>query len=289
MITISLLLFTLFPSGPAIAKGRLNLPQSKETVTLAEGPRRALGIALARHTTAAGYALETEAAAPFLEGLPNSFRDSCSEVIGTWGGDARQTAQWTVRVLFSHRTSGGTEALLALRCGSTLPDFERVYDERLAAVSFAGDGATLRFLPMAEDCINCADFLHFEFSQSLTAAGASLLELEVYESSNDSPCCGGGEQQSETQLVLFALPEWKQVLFLDKMSEDNFDDDSAEDGGSNLVCRAKSTYLRGPAGNVMRIQNRIQCSENGKPRPEIKREFRWNASTRAFDEAEPKP
>ena len=174
--------------------------------------------------------------------------------------------------------------LLALRCGSTEAAVKAYYDERPAIVSLAREFSTLRLIPLAEDCDNCSSFYHIEFSQTLKAVGARLLELRVSDS-NDNPCCDGGDQKRGDRLVILRLPEGEQVLVVNEMTEEISHDDSVEDGDSDAVCNAKIDYSRDAGGNVESIRTEIRCTENKKPEPGIKRQgFRWNAGARRFDE-----
>ncbi|HYL10190.1 MAG TPA: hypothetical protein VEU31_05580 [Candidatus Acidoferrales bacterium] len=273
---------------PATAYDRLNLPQSNEKIVL-EGPaREALETALAAAPGGTpSFALASEPAAQLIGSLPEDFRDSCSDVVGTLGEGARETARWTVRVLFSSATAGGTEAVLALRCGSAAPNVEAYYDERPAIVALGPQSATLALIPLAKDCINCSDLYHLEFSQTFTAVGARLLELRV-SYANESPCCDGGDQQSGEQRLILRLPEGEQVLTVDQGTASYSHDD--EDGDSDLVCEAKIDYSRVPAGNVESIRSETRCTVNKEPIPDVKtRSFRWNAAARRFDELKTSP
>jgi hypothetical protein len=267
------------------AEAQLNLPQPKDQVVLPEGSRQALERTLAVHK----YALDSASSASFMAGLPNSFRESCNQVVGHWGEDAKNTAQWSVRVLLALRTPAGNQALLALRCGSSAPNAESYYDERPALVSLSSDSATLRFIPLAKECVNCAPFYHIEFSQILTVKGALLMELRVNDSNSDNPCCDGVDQDSRDRLVVLEVPGGQQVLALDEMIDDISGDDSDDNDDGHLLCHAKVDYTRDLAGNVESIRSEMRCAEDNKPQPEVKeRTFRWNAGARRFDEQEPK-
>jgi hypothetical protein len=272
----------------AAASNRLNLPQSNEKIVL-EGPaREALEAALAAAPSGTpSFAMASEPAAQLMGSLPEEFRDSCSDVVGSWGEGARETARWTVRVLFSSASAGGREAVLALRCASTTPNMETYYDERPAIVSLGPQSVTLSLVPLAKDCTNCSDFYHLEFSQTFTAVGARLLELRVSHA-NDSPCCDGGDQESGEQLVILRLPEGEQVLAVDQGTASYSHDD--EEGDSDLVCQAKIDYSRDAAGNVESIRTETRCTVNKEPTPDVKtRTFRWNAAARRFDELKESP
>jgi hypothetical protein len=270
---------------PALAyAGGLNLPQPKDQVVLPEASRLVL-----ENTLAGGkFALDRASSALFMEGLPKPFRDSCNQVVGHWGENAKQTEQWTVRVLLSLRTPQGRQALLALRCGSSAPNAESYYDERPALVSFGSGWATLRFIPLAKECANCSPFYHIEFSQMLTVKGALLMELRVSDSNTDNPCCDGADQDSRDRLVILEVPDGQQVLALDEMTEAISGDDSDDSGDGHLLCHANVDYARDLAGNVESIRSEMRCAEDDKPLEVKERTFRWNAATRRFDEQEPK-
>jgi hypothetical protein len=272
----------------ATASDRLNLPQSNEKIVL-EGPaREALEAALAAAPGGTpSFALASEPAAQLIASLPEDFRNSCSDVVGSWGESAKETARWTVRVLFSSATAAGTEAVLALRCGSTAPNVEAYYDERTAIVAVGPQSATLGLLPLAKDCDNCSDFYHLEFSQTFAAVGARLLELRV-SYGNRSPCCDGGDMESGEQRLILRLPEGEQVATVDAGMESDSHDD--EDGDSDMVCEAKIDYSRDAAGNVESIRSETRCTVNKEPVPDVKtRSFRWNAAARRFDELKQSP
>lgn len=265
---------------------QLNLPQSTDQVVLPEIPRQILEKALVEGR----FDLNSPSSAEFVKGLPEFFRDACDEVLGNWGEGARQTARWSVRILVALRTPAGHQALLALRCRSSEPAAMEFYDERPALVSLAGGSATLRFIPLAEECDTCREFFHHvEFSQIVTVRGGILLELRVNDTHN--PCCDGGSEENIERLVLLGVPDGRQALSLDETLKDFSSDDSDEDGGdTNYVCRSKIDYSRDIAGNVESIRSNTRCTNNDVAVPDGKdRTYRWNGSTRRFDEEAPRP
>jgi hypothetical protein len=266
------------------AAGRLNLPQSEEKAVLSAPARQALEAAIGATSGSGSFALASEPAAQVVQSLPKDFGDSCREMVGSWGAGAKETARWTIRSLYSFREVGGTEVVLALRCGSTAPEVQAYYDERPAILSLTQGSGSLGLVPLAADCLNCAMFYHLEFSQTFSVVEMRLAELRV-SYVNDSPCCDGGDQKSGEQLVILGLPDGKTVRAVEQSTEELSHDDSVEDGDSDTACRAKIDYSRDRAGNVESIRTETRCTENKKPVPEVwRRSFRWNAGARRFDE-----
>lgn len=260
---------------------QLNLPQENEKAALPEASRMELETAIA----GGSFALRGASATTFMEGLPQEFRDSCGEVLQNLGGEeAKQSAQWTVRVLLALRTPQGNQALLALRCGSSAPGLDEYYDERPALVSLSDNPSTIRFIPLAEECGTCRDFFHHvEYSQIVTVRGGLLVELRVADTHN--PCCDGGDEENKDRRVLLAVPDAQQVLSLDERVEDTSYDDSDDNGDSDQVCNSKIDYTRDVGGNVESIRSEMRCTNNNEPLPDVKvRTFRWNAIARSFEE-----
>ena len=261
---------------------RLDLPQSDEHVVLLPAARTALEAALSGASGNSPVVLTDESATALMESLGDEYRNSCGGLVWVWGPTARDTAKWTVRVLYSWRRPEGTEAVLALRCAAQ--GQEPYYDERPAVVSLTSGSAALQLVPLAKGESNDSTLFRLEFSQAFTAVGARLVELNVYHSS-DNPCCGGPDSESGNRLLTLDLANGKQVLAVDQMTETDDDDDSVEDGDTHTVCEAKMSYVNDGAGNVDSISAETHCKENDKPLPDVKRQtFRWNPEAHQFDQ-----
>ncbi|HXX14374.1 MAG TPA: hypothetical protein VEJ47_05675 [Candidatus Eremiobacteraceae bacterium] len=260
---------------------RLDLAQSGEQVVLQGSARTMLETALASATGKGPVELDDETATALMQSLPEEFRDSCDEMAATWAENWK--AKWSVRVLYSLRTSAGTQAVLALRCTPSMHG-RGYYDERPATVSVNRQSATVDLVPLGEECSNCSDLYRVEFSQAFPAPGAQLVELQEYHSS-DNPCCGGGDEDSGNRRVILDLATGKQALSIDERSEWESHDDSTEDADTEGICDTKISYLRNGAGNVESIVTETRCTENGKPEGEVKKQtFRWNGEARKYEE-----
>jgi len=268
--------------------GLANLPQSKEKVPLSPAARKALETVLGDVKASTPFTLVPESAAPVIASLPKSFLDSCKDIVAEWpmGTD---TDRWTVRVLFSTRNESGIEAVLALRCGSSDSQMKEWYDERPAVVVLTHESGTLRLVPLAKDCKDCAPFYHVEFSKTYSAPGTKLVELGA-EYSDDNPAADGTDHQDGNRFVVVSLPAGDQVLSMDQYTEANSVDDEA---GTDTVwvCEAKIDYGHDAAGNVDTIGAVTRCTVDKRPDPSgtKKQSFRWNPTTQRFVEVKPIP
>ena len=271
--------------NPRDQVSRLNLPQSDERAVLRGAARTILEAAVSGASRSAP--LPDSSASTLIDNLPKGFRDSCDQMMAGWGNTLQGTAKWSVRLLFSFPQSGGTEAVLAFRCASTFRGLEQDYDERPATIVLTPEAATLTLVPIQPECDSgCSHLYHLEFSQAFPVAGAQLVELRVYHTS-DNPCCGGADEESGSLMMILDLPRAKQVLVVDERTEHESHDDSDEGDDSQTVCEAKIRYLRDGAGSVESIATERQCTKNKQPLPEVKRQnFRWNAEAHRFEEVE---
>jgi hypothetical protein len=261
-----------------------DLPQADEDVVLKGTARTTLEVVLSGATGIGPVLLPDESAATLMDSVPEEFRDSCDAMVANWGENARGKAKWTVRVLFSLRRREGTEAVLALRCASTAQGQQDYYDERPAILSLTPETATLKLVPLAPQEDGDPTLYRLDFSQAFTAAGAQLVELQVYHST-DNLCCGGVDEESGGRRVILDLSDGKQALSVDERTEVDSYDDSAEDADTHTNCESKISYLRGTAGNVVSIVTESRCTLNKEPLPEVKRQTsRWNAEAHQFDE-----
>jgi hypothetical protein len=279
-------LFLLTCSASAL--GQANLPQSKEKVVLTGAVRKALEAGLTGPSesiagTSRYLPLSAQTAALIVQSLPKSFRDSCAELVDDWREDTKGTAQWSVRVLFSSRDERGTDAVLALSCGSKYPGMAEWYDERPAVVVLTPESATLRIVPLAPESHNSGPFYHLAFSKTYAAVGARLVELAA-SYSGDNPCCDGTDHQSGDRFVVLSLPDAEQVLSLDKGTYANSEDD-ADETSTEWVCEAKIDYDRDAADNLETIRAETRCTVNKEPQPDVKKQsFHWSATAHRFEE-----
>jgi hypothetical protein len=270
--------------NPRDQASRLNLPQSDEHAVVQGAARTALEAAVSGASRSAP--LPDSSASTLIDNLPKGFRDSCDQMMAGWGNTLQGTAKWSVRLLFSFpHQSGGTEAVLAFRCASAFRGLEQDYDERPATIVLTPEAATLTLIPIQPECDSgCSHLYHLEFSQAFPAAGAQLVELRVYHTS-DNPCCGGADEESGSLIMILDLPRAKQVLVVDERTEHESHDDSDEGDDSQTVCEAKVSYRRDGEGSVESIATERQCTKNKQPLPEVNRQnFQWNAAAHKFEE-----
>ena len=264
------------------AWGEWSLPQNTEKTSLTATARSALEKALSAPAGTAPGLLSGDSSAAVVASLPKAFRDSCHAIVEQWPG-AQGTDQWSARVLFRTRTEVGIEAVLALRCGSSLASMKDWYDERPAVVELTRESGSLRVVPVEKDCNGCERFYHVDFPKSYAAAGTRLVEVQAYYS-DDNPCCDGTDHKEGNRLVVVSLPAGEQVLSLVQFSDENSVDDEAETD-TEWVCEAKIDYDGNAPGNVEMIRAETHCTVDKKPEPEVKKQsFRWNPLARRFEE-----
>lgn len=266
----------------AEAHAEWNLPQSTEKVLLPASAQKVWEAALSQPIGTAPVLISSQETKPIIASLPKVFRDSCSRIVEGWP-TAAGTDQWTVRVLFSTHIDGGTEAILALRCGSSHPSMKEWYDERPAVVVLTRESAYLRLVPLEKECNDCERFYHVEFSKSHTAVGTRLVELRIYYS-DDNPCCDGTDHKEGNRLVVVSLPTGEQVLSTVVYTDENSVDDEA---GTDTVwiCDAKIGYDNDSADNLKMIRTETHCKVNDAPQQEVKKQaFRWSSEAHTFEE-----
>lgn len=258
----------------------MNLPQQARTLTLPEAARRTLEAAVASFVESPPWRLAAGVEQLLLEALPVDLRAACPEMIQHWGTVAEGTARWSVRVLHRWPQPEELSVLIAYRCGSSYPDYSQFYDERLAVLSFEPGAARLRLVALADDCDNCSDLYHLDYSKSFPFGDARLVELKVTNSS-DNPCCDGITQWREERLF-FLLPEGEPALSLLRASEHYYHDDV--EGDSEEVCDTTVGYTYDAAGRLAEITARTACREDSKAKPVETRHFHWNPARRRFEE-----
>src|SRR3990172_4749819 len=236
------------------AAAGVSLPQQAADVPLPAEARAKLLAYLGQPT--ATPALPPDLEQLLVGSLPAEGRGACAEMIEHWGTVAEGTATWSVRALFRWEQASGRTLLVAFRCGSSYADYASYYDERLGIVSLEPSSARLRLIPVAEDCDNCSDLYHLEFSGEFAVPPGTLAVLAMTFSS-DNPCCDGPSQWRTEQLVYILLPEGKVALTLDRVTE-RYDHDDV-DGDTEEICRSVITPRRGPAGQLAGLVAEIRC------------------------------
>ena len=268
------------------AAARLNLPQQAHETTLHEAARDILQRYLIQ--PAAAPALPGDLQELLVKSLPAEGRGACAEMIEHWGTVAEGTATWSVRALFRWEQAGQRTLLVAFRCGSSYADYASYYNERLGIVSLEPSSARLRLIPVAEDCDNCSDLYHLEFSGEFAVPPGTLAVLAMTFSS-DNPCCDGPSQWRYEQLIYVLLPEGSVALALDRVHERYDHDDEA--GDTEEVCRSGITPRRNPAGQLAGLVAEIRCEATAQPVTVQVRRFAWQPATRRFQEqgTQPRP
>jgi hypothetical protein len=180
----------------APVQARLNLPQSKQVVTLPGNLVRSIRASLEPSPTAA-VALPVPTQADLLSALPQDLRGACPSMIENWGEIAKGTAEGHARVLVRQ----ADQVWLAFRCGSRAPEYEKDYDERPALMRL--ETGKLEFFPLGSDADNDSTLYHLEFSEFLPLEGAQGVAFKVTEPAGN-PCCDGPESRSGESWRVFA-------------------------------------------------------------------------------------
>ena len=274
-----LLLFVCLP-----AAARVNLPQRTAEVPLPAEASAELAAFLGQR--AASPALPADLEQLLVDNLPAELRGACAEMIEHWGTVAEGTARWSARALFRWEQAGRRTLLVAFRCGSSYADYGAYYDERLGLVTLEAGRARLQLIPLAEDCDNCADLYHLEFSGEFAVPPGTLAVLAMTYSS-DNPCCDGPSQWRYEQLVYILLPEGKVALTLDRVTE-RYDHDDV-DGDTEEICRSVITPRRDAASQLAGIVAETRCEQTGQAGSTQTRRFTWQPAARRFHEQGAQP
>lgn len=277
----SLAVLALAPA--AWAQERINLPQQAGTVEVPPESGLKLQGLRGELTSASLGAPPAAVRDALLEALPGDLRRPCGAILEHWGTVAQGTERWTVRILFRFEEEQNLHMLLSYRCGSSYSGYADYYDERLAALRLSPAGASLRLLPLADDCRNCSDLYHVGYSRSFPLAEGRLVELKVANSS-DNPCCDGPEAWSAQRLLYLLLPETEPVLWLTTGSERWSHDDV--DGDREEICSGTLTDT-GVDEHLVDLTLYTVCRENDKITKQEMRTYRWNRDERRFEERAP--
>jgi len=262
----------------------VNLPQPAHTIPVPEQARQILEAALGEVDAAPTQAFPPGVERLLLDLLPEGFRAVCTEMIMHWGTIAEGTAGWSARPLYQLQEAESHALVVAFRCGSSYPGYADYYDERLAVLTLEPGAGHLRLLPVAEDCSNCSDLYHLEFSQTFPLAQGELVEL-VATNSNENPCCDGPTAWSVERRLFLLLPEQELILSLERDREEYYHDDV--DGDLEVTCASQIDYHRDPASRLSEVAAETECREDGEPAAGKSFRYRWNAGTRRFEAISP--
>jgi len=243
----ALLLFIV--TAAARIESRLNLPQAAAEVKLNAGAKLELDSMLEGWTGDSTQAMAPGAWRVLLESLPPELRNGCRAMLSDFETIVKVDRDLSVRVLYAEHVNGERTAILAFRCTVHIPDVT-AYDERPAVLVSDKEGAVLRFVSLAEECNNCSELYHVEYTQQFAAAAGYLAELKV-EHSTDNPCCDGGDSHGGSDLLLLALPQGAKALAFEKDTDDYNHDDEA--GDTQTVCRSEISYERDRQGRLQAI------------------------------------
>lgn len=266
------------------ASARVNLPQPARTIPVSEQARQTLETALAEADAPPAQTLPPGVERLLIDFLPEEFRAACAEMIMHWGTIAEGTARWSARALYRLQEADALTLLLAYRCGSSYPGYADYYDERLAVLTLEPGGGRLRLLPVAEDCSNCSDLYHLEFSQTFPLARGGLVEL-VATNSSDNPCCDGPTAWNVERRLFLLLPEEELILSLEREREEYYHDDV--DGDLEVTCASQIDYHREPTGRLSEVTAETECRENGQPAAGQSLRYCWSADARRFEAVSP--
>jgi hypothetical protein len=276
LVTDSFLLLT--GATCAVGGNRLNLPQVSAEVALSSAAQSELDPVLEKGASDAEYTLPLRATQLLVESLPPHMRAGCGAMVPNFGQTSKQSGEWTVRLLRGEGNKGERSAVLAFRCTVHVPEVT-YYDERPAVLLPRKQEAVLKLLPVADDCTDCTDLYHLQFSQRFEAETGYLAELDVWHST-ENPCCDGLQSQSGTLLFMIAVPEGAGVLALDRETNDHSQGDEVSDS----VCKSVVSYERDTAGRLQGVSARIRCTEDGKKVPDQTRRFHWKPVKKRFEE-----
>jgi hypothetical protein len=279
-----LLLAPLFVSSQAEA--RLNLPQSREVVSLPQNTAETLAAYFGGQNAEAELPASIEQ--QLLASLPQDFSGACADIVGHWGEIAKHTSEWHVRILFPQPKS----VWLAFRCSSRAPVYVRHYDERLAVLRL--DTGRLQFLPLGPNVENDSDLYHLEFAGTLPLEGATGLVFRV-ATSNDNPCCDGPEAIAEESLRAFADSPQGPRQVLSVVTRREHDSHNDVEGDTETVYQAEVKFERdaqvrvnGVVATFREVVNGFTW-KNGVSEPHRLSErtgtlrFRWNPASLRFE------
>ncbi len=274
-------------SVPLPALARLNLPQTKQVVTLPDDTVRTLRTSLGSNTTTELPRAEEEV---LLNALPQGFRASCGDMIENWGEIAKGTAQWRVRVLFTR----GNQVWLAFRCGSRAPEYGKDFDERPALLRL--DSGKLEFFPLGVDAENDSTLYHLEVAKVVPLDGVEGVAFSAMEPGLN-PCCDGPESRSGESWRVFADSSHgvAELLSITTTRDDSSHSDDPE-VDSETTYRAELKLERDSSRKVtgvtvtFREEIKDITWEGAKANPKIVSRrsgtlrYHWNPASRVFEE-----
>jgi len=284
LVFFTALVFAVLP-----AQARLNLPQSKQVVTLSGEIVRTIRANLGP-STATAVELPVPIQEDLLSALPQDFRGACSAMIEHWGEIAKGTAEWRVRILLKQ----DDQLWLAFRCGSRAPDYEKDFDERPALLRL--ETGKLEFCPLGSDADNDSTLYHIEFSEVLPLESTQGVAFKVTEPAGN-PCCDGPESRSGERWRVFAdSPHGVAELLSVTTARDDSSHSDDPEVDSETTYRAQITLDR-DAQKLVREVAATFCEEvkditweGAKANPHTVSErsgtlrYRWDPASLLFEE-----
>lgn len=274
-------------SAPS-AKGRLNLPEVRQSIPLSVETSTALRDYFS-------HASDLGELPPFLQNsllhiLPRNLASACSDLMEAWAGeDARASALWRVRLLH-HETA---RAWLAFHCASNLPHLADYHDERLALLRL--DTGVVELLTFGPDAEDDDEVYQIEFIQRVPLQGAEGFSFRVKKPGN--PCCDGPESRSQERLMIFADSPAGVVKSLSAiMARDDLSHCDDPEVDTETAYRAEIKYERDSKNFVAAVSAAFHEKvtdtnyESGVARPHTTSErsgtlqFRWDRSTFKFEQ-----
>jgi len=141
----------------------------------------------------------------------------------------------------------------------------------------------LRLVPLADDCDNCSDLYHLDFSDTFPLSEGDLVAVAVTDSS-DNPCCDGPSAWRRESLLYVVLPAGEIALKVERSREDYQHDD--ENGDWEEICG--STVMDTTVDDrLIELTLHTVCRTNGEKSSEETRSYRWNGITRRLDPLPP--
>ncbi len=269
------------------AQARLNLPQSRLTVTVPSETVRALRENL-RSSTDPTAELPEAIHRDLLSALPQDFRGACSALMEHWGEIAKGTDEWRARILLRR----GERVWLALRCASRAPHYGQFYDERLALLRL--DTGKLELFATGPDAENDSTLYHLESAEALPLEGAQGFAFKLVLP-GENPCCDGPESSSEERLmVLSETPRGitESLSVVTARDESSHSDDPEID--SETTYRAEVKFECDSTGHVAAVtapfHEESKEFSGDKPEPQnVNRRsgtlrYYWNPASLTFDQ-----
>jgi hypothetical protein len=276
------------------AQARLNLPQTDETVTVADEQASILGRFAGNSEPGPRASVAPDVERAVIASLPSGFRQGCEAMIDSWATANHPQNRAILKIRDLGRPEGATGRFLVCRCFSTLPGSEKSYDERLAYLHESAGKLVLRLFAHGKAAhgdstlsrIDPAAGAHFP---GLVAAGFKIAE------SNENPCCDGGDRYWQEKAVYTALAPSGAYIAAALLNSrtDRVHDDIDGDVEVRLVAQWRATRNR--QGETTEFVGQYRTTEEAEKAPTKKTVKsgqmlqRWNARSRRFDTVQRPP